>query len=69
MDKYKTNRLERSTSAFLQARIAKRLPTPLIDVKANATFCPPSIFVFKTRRIWVNCDSSETAIEAYKNNR
>jgi hypothetical protein len=42
-------RLLRSTSAFLHTMLAKRRPTPLMEVIAYMIFCLPSTFVFITR--------------------
>ena len=47
----KVNLLFMSTSAFLQTMFAKRLPIPLIEVRANMIFCFPSTFVLSTRRM------------------
>jgi hypothetical protein len=50
-------RLFTSTSAFLQARMAKRRPTPRMAVMAYGIFCLPSTFVFTIRRMcWKSSD-------------
>lgn len=51
------HRLLRSTSAFLQATLEKRRPTPLIEVRANITLTLPSRLVFSTRRMCWKLDS------------
>jgi hypothetical protein len=51
------HRLLRSTSAFLQATLEKRRPTPLIDVRANMTLTLPSRLVLSTRRMCWKLDS------------
>ena len=55
-----------STSAFLQTKLAKRRPTPLMEVKANMIFWRPSTFVFRTRRMcWKSSFAMSDCI--YKN--
>ena len=51
------HRLFRSTSAFLQAMLEKRRPTPLMLVRANMTLTLPSRLVFSTRRMCWKLDS------------
>lgn len=48
-----------SISAFLHAMLAKRRPTPLMEVRANMIFFFPSTFVFSRRRM---CWKSSFAI-------
>jgi len=51
-----THRLLRSTSAFLQTKLAYRRPIPLISVKANMIFPPPLTLVLRRRRMccWIS---------------
>jgi hypothetical protein len=54
-----TDLLRMSTSPFLQVRLEKRRPIPLMAVRAYITFCLPSTLVFSTRRM---CWKSSPAI-------
>lgn len=47
----RTYRLLRSTSAFLQTKLAYRRPIPLISVKAYMIFPPPLTLVLSNRRM------------------
>lgn len=49
--RFTTHRLLRSTSAFLQTKLAYRRPTPLISVKANMIFPPPLTLVLSRRKM------------------
>jgi hypothetical protein len=40
-----------SIPAFLRAMLAKRRPTPLIEVKAYMTFLLPSMLVLQIRKM------------------
>jgi hypothetical protein len=59
---YRTHRLLRSTSAFLQTKLEYRRPTPLISVKAYMILRFPSTFVLRRRRMCYNLPNDQILI-------